>query len=42
MVPRGGPYRFKVLHSAKTVTYTADNFIEKNADSMSPSLDEFL
>jgi myosin heavy subunit len=42
MVPRNGPFKFKIIHSAKTVLYTSDAFIEKNSDSMSPSLEEFL
>ena len=34
--------KFLLSHSAKDVTYDSKNFIDRNADSMSPSLNEFL
>ena len=34
--------KFTICHSAKDVIYDAKNFIERNADAMSPSLNKLL
>lgn len=34
--------KFKISHSAKDVVYDCANFIERNSDSMSTSLDELI
>ena len=34
--------KFTISHSAKPVTYDSENFIERNADAMSVSLNQLL
>lgn len=39
---KGKATKFTICHSAKNVIYDATNFIDRNADSMSATLNKFL